>query len=247
MKYSYLMSIKYQGTNFTGWVKQNSKTSIQDKIERAIARVSKTNNFKTLGASKTDAGVHALDQKMKLDLNFQPNISGFLMSVNRNLQPDIFISKMELINKEFKVRNCKEKIYQYNINFGQYDFFNHNYEWWIKEGNKFNFRLFKKTILLFKGLHDFYNFSGISKKDKEWVKTLRDIRKINVKKKNKKVKVLIYGKSFIKYQIRMIIGFSVACAIGKKDYNELENIFKGEIKNNFVAKPEGLILKKIVY
>jgi tRNA pseudouridine38-40 synthase len=57
--FDFICTIQYNGKAFSGWSKQKSAKTIQGTIEKAIQRVTKNANFKTIGASKTDAGVHA--------------------------------------------------------------------------------------------------------------------------------------------------------------------------------------------
>ena len=59
--FNYLIKIEYDGTNYVGWQYQKNGISIQEKIDKALSKVLKT-NVKIIGAGRTDKGVHAMGQ-----------------------------------------------------------------------------------------------------------------------------------------------------------------------------------------
>ena len=56
----YKIVIQYDGTNFSGFQSQKNQSGIQDKIESSIFALNNNKKVKIFGASRTDAGVHAL-------------------------------------------------------------------------------------------------------------------------------------------------------------------------------------------
>ena len=69
--YSYLITVAYDGSNFAGWAKQPNKFTAQGYIEGILGKVF-SQKISILAASRTDKGVHALNQKftLRLNLNF---------------------------------------------------------------------------------------------------------------------------------------------------------------------------------
>jgi tRNA pseudouridine38-40 synthase len=57
---TYKLIIAYDGTNYSGWQAQAHRPSIAVALNHAFKKVFKY-DIKVLGASRTDAGVHALD------------------------------------------------------------------------------------------------------------------------------------------------------------------------------------------
>ena len=94
--FNYLIKIEYVGTNFVGWQSQKNGKSIQDCVQKALARVLKT-QIRIIGSGRTDKGVHASSQyanfksKIKID---EKTI--FLNSVN------FFLKKKMYINSRYK-------------------------------------------------------------------------------------------------------------------------------------------------
>jgi tRNA pseudouridine38-40 synthase len=243
---NYLATVRYNGKQFSGWVKQNNAKTIQGTIEKAIKKVIKNDNFKTIGASKTDAGVHAFDQKVLFVLEFEPQLEGFRKALNSNLRPDIYIADFVEVSSDFKIRNNKSKTYTYEINFGEYDLLSNDFEWRIT--NKFDVNKFTEAMKLFVGTHDFKNFCGLKEEEMVDIKTIREIFEITFELKEHKIKTFITGKGFIRYQIRMMVGAAAAYATGKIDLQNISNVLNlVEPKMKYIANPEGLMLKEIKY
>jgi len=110
-------------------VKQPHGASVQDAFEKGLQRLIKTADFHLLGASKTDAGVHALGQKVALDLNFQiENLTSFQRGLNRTLPADLQVLDLEeIVDENFQVRRTKQKVYRYTFDDGNYDVFSQRY------------------------------------------------------------------------------------------------------------------------
>ena len=58
MKKKYLLIIEYEGTNYCGWQIQKNGTSVQELVEKALSKITKTKTT-ILSSGRTDAGVHA--------------------------------------------------------------------------------------------------------------------------------------------------------------------------------------------
>ena len=64
----YKITVAYKGTHFSGFQVQATDTTIQGEINAALKILSKSDEIKTLGSGRTDAGVHALAQVMKIEI-----------------------------------------------------------------------------------------------------------------------------------------------------------------------------------
>ena len=61
------LDLAYDGTNFSGWGKQPDRRSVQEEVEKAIAKISQS-KVDSIVAGRTDAGVHATGQVIHVDL-----------------------------------------------------------------------------------------------------------------------------------------------------------------------------------
>ncbi|ATG97810.1 tRNA pseudouridine synthase A [Mesoplasma lactucae ATCC 49193] len=250
-KYHYLLTISYDGSSFNGWIIQNNKRTIQGELTKALNKLTKKADFSLLGASKTDAKVHALDQKVLLGVDFEiKNLSLFKRGLNRSLPLDVRVNDLITVDKDFKVRDVKQKTYRYTINDQNFDLFTQRYELnWFEE--EIDINKLQEIFNLFVGSHDFYLFSGLSEKEKADFKTTRDIEEIKVlRNKENKIEIYFKAKGFIRYQIRMIVAASLQCYLNSKR-SSVELIKerlngKGD-KSPFNIDAKGLCLMKIEY
>ena len=78
MIYYYRLTLQYKGTNYLGWQVQpeHAGSTVQGELNKALEVVSKS-RAQSLGAGRTDAGVHALGQiaKVGIELSIDPKKS----------------------------------------------------------------------------------------------------------------------------------------------------------------------------
>ena len=63
------IDLSYDGTEFRGWAKQPSLRTVQGTLEDALTRILRMESVSLTCAGRTDAGVHARDQVVHLDLD----------------------------------------------------------------------------------------------------------------------------------------------------------------------------------
>lgn len=248
--FKFLLTLQYDGSDFHGWIEQSNSKTIQGELNKAIKKVTKQSAFKTYGASKTDAGVHAIDQKVILELAFKPKLILFQKAINKALPETINISSIIEVNQNFNIRDVMFKEYTYTINDNQYDLLTNRFELNWKYA-KIEVDKLQDIFNLFIGEHDFKLFSGLSQNEilNSDIKTIRSIENIIVKRINDKVVIHFKAKGFIRYQIRMVVQTSLNCYLNKRiTQAEIKTKLQGVgDKPPFNAPPEGLKLIKIVF
>ena len=85
----YKIVIQYDGTNFSGFQSQKNQSGIQDNIESSISKLNNDKKIKIYGASRTDAGVHALGQVAHFDLDSKFSEGELLKALNARLSKEI--------------------------------------------------------------------------------------------------------------------------------------------------------------
>lgn len=243
----YLVSISYDGSKFSGWAKQPNLITVQGFIESCLTHVFKK-EIKILASSRTDKGVHALDQKFTFKINIDIDKNRLKNILKKSLGEFIGVKDVKKINSLFHpINDVISKEYHYYIKIGDSNIFLRNYCW------QYPFSLdisrLRKILKIFEGYHDFFNFSYCKKKDRNIKDTCRKISKITVSKSDDLIVVKFFAKGFLRYQIRAIVGESVYYCLNKKEDNlELENRIKhGGIDSKYkrIAPPSGLYLWKI--
>ena len=147
------------------------------------------------------------------------------------------------------------KIYLYNLFLEKPLPFISRYGWYYEFINHVDLEKFNKILQLYVGTHDFRSFCKLDPKENpndEDKNTIRTIDLIKIKKlpQYKCLQITVKGKSFLRFQIRRMIGYALDVARRK---NLSVNYIKGLLDNPnskqtlVKAKGQGLILRKIVY
>ncbi len=243
----YQILIEYDGTSYIGWQIQKKGRSIQKTIQSVL---SKLLNEKTIlyGSGRTDSGVHALEQSAHFDIkNKIKNIDKITKSLNFFLNSKmISIIKIKKKRYNFHARySAKERIYFYLIqNSFSPSVLRKDREWHIRK--KLDLDLIKKGAKKLIGTHDFSTFRASNCSSKSPVRT---INKIIISKSKNRIKLKFKSKSFLKNQVRSMVG----CLkyLGEKKWNlkKFEKIICQKDRKK-VAPPApacGLYLEKIIY
>ncbi len=245
--YRYQILIEYVGTSFVGWQIQKKGKSIQKTVESTLSKLLKQKII-LYGSGRTDAGVHALEQSAHFDVkNKIQNIYKIINSLNFFLNNKmISIIKIKKKKNNFHARHsAKERIYLYIIqNRLSPSIVNKDREWHIRR--KLDINLIKKGCKKLVGTHDFSTFRSSNCNAKSPVRTINQIR---VSKSKDRIKLKFKSKSFLKNQVRSMVG----CLkyLGEKKWNlkKFENVLINKDRKK-IAPPApacGLYLEKIIY
>ena len=151
----YKITIQYDGNSFSGFQSQKNKSGIQNQIESSIAKLNNNKIVKVFGASRTDAGVHALGQVAHFDIVSQLSDHDFLRAINARLSKEIRVTKLVKVDDCFHSRfDAKSKKYEYFCCTEENPLFLKNHHF-IKN---IDFNLIKKASKLIEGEHDFLSF-----------------------------------------------------------------------------------------
>ena len=245
--YRYQILIEYVGTKFIGWQKQEKGKSIQKEIENNLSKLLKQKII-IYGSGRTDAGVHAIEQSAHFDVkNKVQNIDKIVKSLNFFLNSKmISIIKIRRKSISFHARySAKERIYLYIIqNRFAPSALNKNREWHIRK--KLDIKLIKKGSKKLIGTHDFSTYRASNCGSKSPIRT---INKISVSKTKNIIKLKFKSKSFLKNQVRSMVGCLKYLGEGKWDLKKFEAVFIKKDRKK-VAPPApacGLYLEKIIY
>ena len=241
-----LLTISYDGTNYFGWQRQKNAITVQQIVEEKLSLLLKK-NIKITGASRTDAKVHALDQKATFNTDFCPiPLEKFPLAINHFLPKDIIILKAECMPENFHVRHdVLKKTYRYKILNSEFPIpIYNNYVWHIK--NKLNKRMIVDALPYFIGTKDFKSFCSAGSSSKS---TIRTIYGFDVNFLRDFIIFEITGNGFLYNMIRIIISTVIYAALGKINLSDIDRIFaqKKRAAGIKTAPPQGLILTKINY
>ena len=243
----YQILIEYVGTPFVGWQIQKKGKSVQKTIQLTLSKLLKQKII-LYGSGRTDAGVHSLEQSAHFDIkNKIQNIDKMIKSLNFFLNKTmISIINIKKKNINFHARySAKERIYLYIINNRlSLSTINKDREWHIRK--KLDINLIKKGSKKLVGTHDFSTFRSSNCSAKSPIRTINEII---VRKSKNRIKLKFKAKSFLKNQVRSMVGCLKYLGEKKWDLKKFENVITKKDRKK-VAPPApacGLYLEKIIY
>lgn len=112
------LTIAYDGTEYVGWQRQANGVSIQQLVEEALERLEGA-PVTTVGAGRTDAGVHALGQVVSTRVTFAHDPTTIVRALNATLPGDVRVLAVGDADARFHARfQARTKTYRYLIRTG---------------------------------------------------------------------------------------------------------------------------------
>ena len=110
-----LLRVAYDGTNYHGWQVQPNAKTIEGELNRVLTQLT-GEEIQVTGASRTDAGVHALGNVAVFDTVSKIPAEKFSYALNQRLPEDIVIQASLQVADDFHPRHCDcRKTYEYDI------------------------------------------------------------------------------------------------------------------------------------
>jgi tRNA pseudouridine38-40 synthase len=249
MQHRYKLTISYEGTNYSGWQIQKKSISIQGLIENALSLIMKK-KVPLLGASRTDAGVHALGQVAHFSSEDEIDMRKLQASLNGILPKDIRILKVDKVPPTFHARfSAKGKIYHYFLCNNAYENpFSRKY--CLHFPHKLNFDSLQKAALLLEGTHDFTSFANNHLCGSAAVCPIKTIKKISIEHLEEgQLRFEFEADGFLYKMIRNMMGTLLEIAKGKREVESIKEILaaKDRKKAGQAAPALGLFLVKVNY
>tara|TARA_B100000965_G_scaffold405561_1_gene440074 strand:+ start:1329 stop:2069 length:741 start_codon:yes stop_codon:yes gene_type:complete len=243
----YQILVEYVGTKFVGWQKQLKGKSIQKELENHLSKLLKEKVL-IYGSGRTDSGVHAIEQSAHFDTKVKiKETKKLIKSLNFFLNP----KKISIINiKKKRIKfharySAKERIYKYFIiNRLAASTLENERAWHIRK--KLNIKLLKKGAKKLVGKHDFSTFRASNCYANSPIKK---INKVLIRNINSKIQIEFRSKSFLRNQVRSMVGCLKYLGENKWDINKFEYVFKSKKRSNCAppAPAHGLFLYKVIY
>jgi tRNA pseudouridine38-40 synthase len=242
--------IAYDGTDFFGWQKQPEAVSICSTLEQAFFEVFGY-RINLIGASRTDTGVHALNQVAMFhsDLN-RLDLNVIQSAWNNHLPKSILIRDLQLVPENFHACfNVVQKTYYYHLFLKCPLPMVSRYGWLYKFIDQVDLAKFESALNLYTGEHDFGSFCKVDEDSKNTVRTIDSI-KLERFGRFGVLRVTIKGPGFLRFQIRRMIGY--ALDVARRDdlsVNYIKALLDNPDPKQTLIKAEasGLCLRKVVY
>lgn len=240
----YLITLSYDGSKFYGYQKQPSVKTVQEELEYALTMINnKPVNVSASG--RTDAGVHALNQKAHFDLDIKITPNKLKQALNSLVDKSIYIKSVEEVTDDFHARfNVLKKEYVYKINIGEYNPLEKDYV--FQYNKKLNLDDMKNAIKYLEGTHNFKSFTKANNLKDDYIRTIYES---SIKCENDIVTISFIGNGFLRYMVRNMVGILIEIGAGKKNYSCIKDVLEVEdrCKAGIAAHPEGLYLYNVWY
>jgi tRNA pseudouridine38-40 synthase len=242
----YKITISYDGSSFNGWQLQPNGPSIQEEIEKVLARLT-GETVRVHGSSRTDAGVHARKQVAHFDLNSHIDSSELKKGMNALLPSDIRIMQVTPVSSQFHARfNAVEKEYRYFIwNAEVLPPFLRLYRTHITR--PLDIQTMRSACKQLVGKHDFSAFSA--NPERKVTSTIREIKELSVRKRGPEIVIIVRADGFLYRMVRSITGYLIRVGTGELPPSTAREILLSRNRTAVVptAPPQGLFLWNIKY
>ncbi|MCR5651634.1 MAG: tRNA pseudouridine(38-40) synthase TruA [Lachnospiraceae bacterium] len=238
-----LLEVAYDGTDYHGFALQENAVTIEGELNRAVSSL-EGRDVEVIGASRTDAGVHAKKNIAVFDSlsSIDPEkVSGAL---NVRLPGDIRIRGSYGVKDGFHPRKCDcIKTYVYSIINDRFEIpTKSRYTCFVPVSLDEKKMDEASRILL--GEHDFKSFCSVHTQAES---TVRRITGIGVSRVENEIYIKVSGTGFLYNMVRIIAGTLIDVGRGKTDPEAMQSILDAadRTKAGPTAKPQGLCLEDI--
>lgn len=243
----YKIIVSYDGTDFSGWQFQPHAPSVIQALQDVFAHVFGS-PIKILGASRTDAGVHALGQVAVFSTDLGMDAQRMLGAWNDALPASIVIRALEQVPDNFHPMYCvKEKTYWYHFFLKRPLPFVERYGWYFRYS--IDFKKLEQALNIFVGTHDFRSFCTGTDMGENTVRTINSIKLVYIKRFGA-WRIEFKGPGFMRHMIRRIVGACMQVA-AKEDFSldYIENVLAQKNPKQILvnAPAKGLCLVKVRY
>lgn len=239
------LTVAYDGTNYHGWQIQPNGNTIEEELNRHLSELLKE-EIKVTGASRTDAGVHALGNVAVFDTKAKMLAEKISYALNTRLPADIRIQDSSEVAADFHPRFCDTvKTYEYRI-------LNRRFPDPTKRLYSFFYyypldvQRMKEGAAYLVGEHDFRAFCTMKP---ELENTVRTIYSLDVEKTGDMIVLRVTGSGFLYNMVRIITGTLIRVGGGFYEPEYVRTILESRDRElaGETARPEGLTLVEIKY
>ena len=240
------IDLAYDGTNFSGWAVQPDRRTVQVQVEQAIEKIARV-PIESIVAGRTDAGVHATGQVIHVDIPESVGLEDLAYKLNRILDEDIRINKIEIAPPAFHARfSALRRYYQYRIldeNKVIQPLARLNTAGWYRP---LDVNLMNEASQLLLGTNDFAAFC----KFREGATTIRTLEKYEWVRDSEGYLIAdVVADAFCYSMVRNLVGAVVCVADGRFEPSWIRTLLENRerVSDSLVFPARGLTLYKVDY
>ena len=237
--------LAYDGAAYRGWQVQRDGATVQGTVAEAL-RPLVGKPVRLTGASRTDAGVHALGQVATFETPrpLEPDV--VRAALNATLPRDVRVVLAASVPEGFDARrSARLKRYGYLIDTGPVASpFVRGYAWHL--GRAVDCDAIRSALAGVRGTHDFSAFCAAAGRDRDPRRTVRSVR---VVRRGSLVGVLVSADSFLHHMVRNLVGTGVEVGLGRRDVSAPADLLATRDRRRAgpTAPSHGLFLLSVRY
>lgn len=217
------LTLAYDGTNYVGWQRQTNGVSVQQWLEEAFAPLVGGVAPSVAGASRTDAGVHALGQVASVNAETEVSAVAVGRALNVRLPADIRVLSVEDAVPGFHARfHAVAKSYRYRIVTAPVLMpFDRFFVWHAPEPKRLDWMQEAAASLV--GRHDFASFQARGAFIRD---TVRTIHRLDVHDAGGGIQIECEGDGFLRHMVRTIAGTLAEIGTGLRPVAAMADILR---------------------
>ncbi len=242
---NYLLTLKFDGSGFHGWQRQQNALSVQECVENAVSALFGACDHVT-GCSRTDAGVHANCFKCNFISQKEIPLANVISGLNHFLPSAIAVTDAQTVPDGFNARfDCVSKEYIYKIYNGAV-----RDPFFVGRAYRYKYVLDEKMLDVqakdYIGTHDFSSFRAVGS---DVATTVRTIFDAGVFRDGDTVCFRVEGNGFLYNMVRIMAGTLIYISEGKIARNTVPEIIaaRDRLLAGMTLPPDGLYLNNVRY
>jgi len=239
------LTLEYEGTNYLGWQRQPQGLTIQEALETAVREIT-GETVQVIGASRTDAGVHARGQAANFATASPLPPERFRGALNALLPRDIAVLECVEVPESFNARfAAKGKLYEYTIwNQRVRPALQRDFCWHVRWETDLD-RLQEASAMVV-GEHD---FSAFRSANSDIETTVRTMFRAEWRREGPRLLFQIEGNGFLYNMVRAVTGTLIDVGRGKISLDGFRRILESKDRAlaGRTAPAQGLCLVRVDY
>ena len=237
--------LEYDGTELSGWQRQDNAPTVQEHLERALTEMTRA-PVTVAGASRTDAGVHALGQVASFETGAAIPLHGFRRGLNALLPPAIAVVDASEAPPGFHARfSSRGKHYRYRVLARQDRAPLERRTAWHRP-YPIDVDAMRAAAAHLVGEHD---FSAFRSAECQATSPVRTLHALDVQARGERIDFVLRANAFLHHMVRNIVGTLVYVGNGRHAPHWAGEVLasrdRGQAAPTFAAA--GLYLERVEY
>jgi len=246
LRHSFLLA--YLGGGFAGWQRQPDARTVQGELEAALARLY-GRPIRTVGAGRTDAGVHAAGQVAHADLPPHIPVTGLQAALASLLPADLRVLRVRRRGPGFHARaGARGKRYCYRLAWGQpLPPWEALRTWQLPAPPAL--AAMRDALVLVEGTHDFRAFALAGHSGTGARGTRRTVSAARLSARGRRAAVVLEGDGFLRGMVRRLVGALTEVGRGATTEAWFRRLLAGgDVRPPAPTAPaHGLTLERVFY